>query len=243
MTLDHGEKVGLQLYRNYSRSFEGEGIRRFREALASKPADYSHLEQLTRLLAVEDPRFLPVITCGYADDTLKQLFRQVIPDDVPGGKSEMLSGYGPLSDLSKRIRLAHAFDLVSGDLMEALDRVRSARNRISHDWDLTKIGDFYLQGRISELTAVETMFTERIADFPELATTFEPESAFRIRLIWLMGRLTYEAKLYHPAKAASLSPYRTLYADGGTAWLSQASATCMTATRIVIKNMPSPQSA
>lgn len=243
MSLGYGEKAGLQIYRNYTRSFEGEGIRRFREALASAPANYSDLEKLARLLATEDVRFLPVIACGYADDTLKKLFKDVIPANVPGGTADMLSGYGPLSDLSKRIRLAHAFDVLSGDLMEALDRVRSARNRISHDWDLTKVEDFHVTGRVSELAAVEAMLAKRAKDFPELGVAFDTVSAFRVRLIWLMGRLTYEASLYHSAKLGGLNPYRALYADGGTAWLTQVSMICMAETRTVIQNMQPSTSA
>lgn len=237
MPVGYGEKAGLQIYRNYTRSFEEHGIKRFREALSAKAADYSHLEKLARLLALEDVRFLPVIACGYADDVLKQLFKEVIPDDVPGGKADMLNGYGPLSDLSKRIRLAHAFGVLSGDLMEAVDRVRSARNRISHDWDLTKIEGFHLTGRVSELPSIEVMLAKRVKDFPELDVTFDPVSAFRVRLIWLMGRLTYEATLHHPATLGGLNPFRALYADGGTAWLVQVSKICMDETRTVIRNM------
>ncbi|MCI3131494.1 hypothetical protein [Phenylobacterium aquaticum] len=237
MTLGYGEKAGLQIYRNYTRAFEDEGIKRFREALSSAPGEYADFEKLAHLLATEDIRFLPVIACGYADDVLKQVFLDVIPPNVPGGRAEMLSGYGPLSDLSKRIRLAHAFDVLSGDLMDAIDRVRSARNRISHDWDLSKIEEFYLNGRVSELAAVELMLAERAKDFPELAVTFDPASAFRIRLIWLMGRLTYEGSLYHPAKVGGLKPFRALYANGGTAWLAQMSNICMAKTRVVIAAM------
>lgn len=238
LSLGYGEKSGLQIYRNYTRAFEGDAIKRFRAALSERPADYNDLEKVTQLLATEDIRFLPIIACGYADDALKGVFKLIIPDNVPGGKTDMLGGYGPLSDLSKRIKLAHAFDVLSADLMEAIDRVRSARNRISHDWDLTKIEEFHLTGRISELPAIEAMLAERVRDFPELAVDFDPQSAFRIRLIWLMGRLSYEASLYHAAKLGGLNPFRALYADGGTPWLSQVSKTCMEGTRAVISSMP-----
>lgn len=234
LELGYGEKSGLQIYRNYTKAFEGEAIKRFRLALAERSGDYAALVRLTSLLVIEDIRLLPIIVCGYADDILKSLFKSAIPDDVPGGKADMLSGYGPLSDLSKRIRLAHAFGVLSADLMEALDRVRSVRNRISHDWDLSKIQDFHLTGRIAELPAVEAMLAERAEAFPELAAEFDPESAFRIRLVWLMGRLSYEASLYHAAKLGGLDPFQALYANGGTAWLSQVSQTCMAATRTII---------
>ena len=233
LELSYGEKSGLQIYRNYKKAFEGEAIKRFRIALAERSGDFSTLRRLASLLVAEDIRLLPIIVCGYADDILKSLFKSAIPDDVPGGKADMLSGYGPLSDLSKRIKLAHAFGVLSADLMESLDRVRSVRNRISHDWDLTKIQDFHLTGRIAELPAIEVMLAERAEAFPELAVQFDPASAFRIRLIWLMGRLSYEASLYHGAKLGGLDPFQALYANGGTAWLSEVSHICMTATRSI----------
>lgn len=182
LELSYGEKSGLHIHRNYTKAFEREAIKRFRLALAERSGDYAALGRLASLLVIEDIRLLPIIVCGYADDILKSLFKSAIPDDVPGGKADMLNGYGPLSDLSKRIRLAHAFGVLSADLMEALDRVRSVRNRISHDWDLSKIQDFHLTGRVCELPAVELMLAERAKAFPELAVEFDPESAFRIRL-------------------------------------------------------------
>ncbi|MBW8859126.1 MAG: hypothetical protein JF570_05185 [Caulobacter sp.] len=91
---------------------------------------------------------------------------------------------------------------------------------------------------MSELSAVELMMAERAKDFPELDVAFDPASAFRIRLIWLMGRLSYEASLYHPAKVGGLKPYQALYANGGAAWLAQVPKICMAETRTVIGRMP-----
>jgi len=233
LELGQGEKAGLQIYRNYTRSFENHAILKFRESLARDQIDISDLEKLVRLLGVEDIRFLPVITCAYGDDLLKNAFKNTLPQGIPGGTTAMLSGYGPLSDLSKRIRLAYAFDVLSADLMDALDRVRSARNRISHDWDLTQFSDFHLNGSASELFPIEDHLAERATDFPELASTLDPASAFRVRLIWLSGRLKYESEAYHLAKKARLSPARALYENGGTTWLENVAAVCMAETRAV----------
>ena len=130
MNLSYAEKSGLQIYRNYTRSFEEHNIGRFRDALNNDEHDFSALVQLTHLLVHEDIRFTPVILCGYADDALKSVFMDVLPADVPGGRSSMLSGYGPLSTLSERIRLAHAFTVLSQDLMTQLDAVRKVRARL-----------------------------------------------------------------------------------------------------------------
>ena len=235
LELSWSEKAGLQIYRNYTRSFEDHAVIKFREALNRGTLDLSDLKKLVRLLAVEDSRFLPVITCGYADELLKRAFRKALPPGIPGGIAEMFRAYGPLSDLSKRIRLAFAFDVLSADLMEALDRVRSARNRISHDWDLEGVADFHLSGRVAELFPVEALLSEEAIKFPELASDINPLSAFRIRLIWLVGRLTYEAEAYYLAKKARLSPVRALYGAGVTTWLASVAAVCMSETRAIIR--------
>ena len=235
LELDWGEKAGLQIYRNYTRSFEDNAIAKFRETLARESLDVADLTKVISFLLEEDLRFLPVISCGYADDLLKMAFRKALPDGVPGGTAEMFGGYGPLSDLSKRIRLAYAFDVVSADLMLALDKVRVARNRISHDWDLTKIEGFHQSGRVSELEPIELYISDRAQRHPELDAELDSSSAFRVRLIWLVGRLTYEATAYHRAKAARLSPFRALYEDGGSAWLQQISTVCMDATLVLVE--------
>jgi hypothetical protein len=98
-------------------------------------------------------RFLPVIACAFADDVLKATFKEVLPDRIPGRKASMFSGYGALSDLAKRIQLAHAFDVLSPDLMEELDRLRSARNAISHSWNIDSLKDFFTKGRLADITA------------------------------------------------------------------------------------------
>ena len=234
LELGQGEKAGLQIYRNYTRSFENHAILKFRESIARDQIDLSDLEKFVRLLGVEDLRFLPVVTCAYGDDLLRNAFKKTLPQGIPGGTTAMLSGYGPLSDLSRRIRLAYAFDVLSADLMTSLDLVRSARNRISHDWDLTQFQDFHIDSRVSELFPIEDELKTRALDFPEFASSLDSASAFRVRLIWLSGRLKYESEAYHLAKKARLSPVRALYEDGGTAWLVKVAAVCMAETRAII---------
>lgn len=233
--LGYGEKAGLQIYRNYTRAFEDHAVRRFRDSLSAEPIDLTRLSRVSTLLTTEDVRFAPVIACGYADEQLEEAFKAMLPDGVPGGRGAMFSGYGPLSDLSKRIRLAYAFDVLSPDLMLELDRVRAVRNRISHDWDMKTAADVLDSPSLAAMYPVEADLRERMADTPEL----DGVAGFRVRLVWLLGRLTYEVLAYHRAKQARLSPMRALYEDGGTEWLRQVSAVCMTAARSIAVNQTS----
>lgn len=233
LNLSYGQKSGLQVFRNYKKSFEKYALERFREDLDRENLDLNDLEKVTNLLANEDVRFLPVIACGYSDDLLKQMFQKILPVDIPGGTGEMLNAYGPLSDLSKRIRLAFAFDELSRDLMADLDRVRSARNRIAHDWDVGVLENFHLRGRIADITPIETLWFERHRTPDEPPVTLSPHVSFRIRLIWIVGRVTYEVHAYHRAKKAQLDPYRALYEEK-TKWLSEVARVCGEASALAV---------
>lgn len=231
LSLSYSEKSGLQIYRNYTRSFAEHAIEQFRKSLDDFSADLERFTILTKLLEVEDVRFLPVIFCGYTDDMLVQAFTAILPDQVLGGKKSMFSGYGPLSDLAKRIKLAHAFDVLSADLMLDLDSVRSLRNRISHDWNIIQPSEVPKSQQLRDLYPIEIHFPERDNDFAELKQELNDEQILRARFVWLAGRLTYETLAYHRAKAAHVDPRKALYADGGTKLLSEISGICMTSVR------------
>lgn len=236
LDLSYVEKSGLQVYRNYSNSFEREAIRRFRQAIEKEKADVSRLEKLLHLLSTEDIRFIPVIFCGYADELLESTLKRIVPEGVPGGRSQLFSGFGPLADLSKRLKMAYAFDVMSPDVLVEVDSIRSLRNRIAHGWQLKSQSDVTNADQWNRLHKTESLLSAREGDFPELGASVTQESSIRIRLIWLAGRLTYEDMAYQRAKALRLEPKRALYEDGATEWLVQIAAACMDSTRLVIKS-------
>ncbi|MEE1610554.1 hypothetical protein [Microvirga sp. CF3016] len=227
MDLGYGEKAGLQIYRNYTRSFETFAIKRFIETLDLEPLDLTDFQRLVDLIMSEEARYLPVIVCAFADDLLKEVFKSILPDSVPGGKKNMLSGYGPLSDLAKRIQLASAFSVLSHDLMVDLDYLRSARNSIAHSWDTNRLGDILQQGRLADIHSVEELLIER----QKLADGLTPLVAFRVRLIWIAGRLVYEAAAYNRAKQARLRPEQALYGKPTPKWLSEIAGIALIATQ------------
>jgi hypothetical protein len=233
MNLSYAEKSGLQIYRNYTQSFEKHNIKRFKDALNRENYDFSAFVQLTHLLVHEDIRFTPVILCGYADDVLKLVFMDILPEDVPGGRSSMLSGYGPLSTLSQRIRLAHAFNVLSQDLMMQLDAVRKIRNRVSHDWNLKSADELLASVSLDSLYPIEQQISEERPDICATFENWERSFSLRARLIWLAGRLTYEGAAFNKAKQARLSPTKALYGNGSTIWLAEVGKICADATQLV----------
>ncbi|WP_027683940.1 hypothetical protein [Rhizobium leguminosarum] len=233
MSLGYGEKAGLQIYRNYTRSFEKRAIELFVVALNELPFDTVELERFSSLLVTEEPRFLPIITCAFADDLLVAAFKHALPNNVPGGKKDLFGGYGPLSSFAQRIKLAVAFNMVSSDLLLELDKVRNVRNKLSHSWD---VSDFSVLLRDSKLTTIEPVeiymaereqFKDRIAQLDELGR-------LRLRLVWIVCRLAYEAHAYHRCKEANLNPSKALYGSPATAWLRSVARISLDASKRII---------
>ena len=235
MKLGHDEKAGLQVYRNYTHFFEEHALKQFVEALNLEPLDLTDFRRLVGLIVKEDVRFLPVIVCAFSDDLLKETFKAVLPDRIPGGKGSMFGGHGSLSDFAKRIQLAYAFDILSADLMEELDRLRSARNAISHSWDINSLNDFFTKGRLADMRRIEELLSEQKEFTGEFPSGFKPLNAFRIRLVWIAGRLVYEAAAYNRAKSARVRPTQALYGKPTPKWLAEVAKVSLEATREIAK--------
>jgi hypothetical protein len=230
LELGYGEKAGLQIYRNYTRSFEKHAIEKFIEVLDREPLELHEFDGFVARIVTEDGRYLPVIVSAFADDLLKKAFDAVLPDGIPGGKKSMLGGYGPLSDFAKRIQLGYAFDVLSKDLLADLDKVRSVRNQIAHSWQVTDLSQFFEGGRLADIHPVEELLGER-EDLKELKRAFDSLTAFRIRMVWIMGRLVYEVAAFHRAKEARLDPHKALYGKPSPKWLVEIGRITLEATR------------
>lgn len=234
MALSPVEKNGLQVYRNYNRAFEEHRASAFvAEAdKANKPLE--PLPDILSFIAAEDVRSLPVLACAFIDDALKEMFRREIPDDTPGGRSELLTGFGPLSNLSQRIKIAYAFGWLSPDILKEVDLLRKIRNDISHNWNVQEL-DAKLEQLINDR---QHPFEQYIGDGVRLPLNFHEglmiHDKFRVRLIWILGRLHYEAFLWVPALKQLLAPYKVLYKKEPPALLKQVSALCLEKTRVVL---------
>jgi hypothetical protein len=159
----------------------------------------------------EDVRIVPVIACAYADELLEGLFKTYISNDVPGGKRALFGPYGPLSDFASRLKLAFVFELASKQLLNDLDRLRSARNQVAHTWDADKLVGYFSKGCISEMFEIEALVVEKTDWFPTLNMPLAPEQAFRIRVAGILTMLTYEKDWYAKAKTGRLRPDSVLF--------------------------------
>jgi hypothetical protein len=234
MTLSEGEKWGLQVYRNYSHAFGEHRVKQFVEQSSPFEEDVLQFEQVAKLLVSEDPRVIPVVASSYADEQLEDMFRREIPDTVPGGRSALLSGFGPLARLSQRLQMAFAFGWLSKDLLIELDHLRKIRNDLSHKWDPTLLGK-----RLDELIEnKQSPIEEHLGDgirFPQgFHQSLQPMQRFRVRVIWTLGRLTYEARLWVPAAKADINPVQALYGPSPPAMLRGIAAVSVTFSQAVV---------
>ncbi|MBX3658474.1 MAG: hypothetical protein KF740_08580 [Ramlibacter sp.] len=235
MTLGDGEKWGLQVYRNYSRAFGEHRFKAFAERAVPFEAEVKLFEQVAALVVSEEARVVPVIAAAYADDRLEEMFKREIPEGVPGGRSALMSGFGPLARFSQRIQMAFAFGWLSKDLLIEFDHIRKIRNDLSHKWDIE-----LLERRMKELIEEKQVpFEEQLGDGVSLPENFhesmQPLDRFRVRAIWMLGRLTYETHLWVPALKAGIAPEEALYSPNAPLMLRAIAAISVASTKAVAR--------
>jgi hypothetical protein len=81
-------------YMRALRAYEKDRQEQFAAEVDAIPFDVSDLRRAMNQLAREDIRFIPVIACAFADTELEKMFKQFLPDNIPGGKSSMLGRFG-----------------------------------------------------------------------------------------------------------------------------------------------------
>ena len=213
------------------RAYEKERQDQFATGIDAIPIDVTDLRRAMSQLVREDIRFVPVIACAFADDELERMFKQFLPDDIPGGKSSMLGRFGPISSLFTRIQFAFAFDMVHSDVLLALDKLRGYRNKIAHSWDQGTLPDF-VETPLPYMDELESAFLHiEIKDGGD--GDLSAEGSLRLRTVWLLARLFYETRNYTLAKMAKLNPYKALYGTGSPKVLSTISSTAAHYTKLI----------
>jgi hypothetical protein len=210
LELSDFEKNGVQLFRNYKRAVDAHLEKKFAATIDAESFDATPLEQIQTLIVNEDVRRLPVLVCAYADDRLKEVFKREVPKYVPGGASTLFGAYGPFSTFFNRLQLAFVFDLMSPDLIIDLDRLRKARNVVSHSWNTESLRDLHIKSDLKEIYPVEEVLAEEEKE-SERFSGLDELKKLRLRLVWLMMRLTYDAAYYSRAKRERLHPFNVLY--------------------------------
>ena len=146
----------------------------------------------------------------------------------------MLSGYGSLSQFSQRIQVAYAFNWMSYDILEELDRLRKIRNDTSHSWDINSVRSKLDTLIDCRMIKIEEQLGDGIRLPERFWETLPKEALFRVRLIWLLGRCFYESHLFAAAIKRRLNPQLALYGEAKTNLLVCVSAKCVTTTKEVI---------
>jgi hypothetical protein len=221
-------------YMRAFRAYEKDRQDEFAAGLDAKAFDVSDLSRAMSQFVREDIRFVPVIACAFADDELKKMFKQFLPDNIPGGKQSMIGNFGPISDLFSRIQFAFAFDMVHPDVLRALDQLRGYRNKVAHTWDQESLPDF-TETPLPNMDDLEGVFLH--VDIKDGGDgDLSPEASLRLRTVWLLGRLFYETRFYSLAKAARMDPYTALYGTGCPKAYGLVSAAAAIYTKLIFSN-------
>ncbi|MEQ8250288.1 MAG: hypothetical protein RIB41_03540 [Oceanibaculum nanhaiense] len=238
LDLSYIEKSGLQVYRNYQSSFEKHRINEFIDSVNNENYNLDELKNIIEYISSGEILMVPVFSCSFSDGIIKSSLIESFPEGIPGGKSGLFSGYGALSDFSKRIQMSYVFNHISKEILTDLNHLRIVRNKISHDWDFKNIKEFYNDDRIKSMYPVEDHLKDR-RETEKYHGKIDDISAFRIRVIWLICMLYYECKLYYRAKQKGFDSPRVLYAEKKIKLLEMVSEIALRATIKVAKSSES----
>lgn len=233
--LSDEEKNGLQVYRNYTKAFANHKNKEFIKSVNKIKFDLSSLEKVLDAMHTEDQKLLPLIICAFAEDLLTEMFKDIIPEEIPGGRADMFGSYGPIGNLSNKIKLACAFGYLNKDILTDINALRKIRNDISHSWNIEKSINFFIKEPASNISQIETLIDDGI----RLPKLFHDElndlDKFKVRLIWIASRLVYECKLYPLARKAYIEPSEVLYQPPNADLLVKVSSLAVKATKELIK--------
>ncbi|KJV36978.1 hypothetical protein [Luteibacter yeojuensis] len=230
MEMSDAEKNGLQFFRNFEKAIAKRRVETFVSGASWDPEVIPSFEQFATLMVEEEERSLPVIACAYADDLLKDMFLRELPRHVPGGPKDLVTGYGPLANFSSRVKLAFAFGWGSEDVLGELDLLRKLRNDISHKWRTSEFEAKLVDLVENRQSPIEAMLDDA-KHFPNGLGELTRQQRLRVRLIWLLGRLTYECQLWVPALKASLRPFQVLYSGAPPKLLEAMSSLAISSTK------------
>ncbi len=194
LNLSYAEKLGLQLYKNYNTAFTEKRDSEIIEEINAIEFDFSDLERFTHAYEKEPLSVSIILACSFADECLLRLIKSVSPKDVIGRKADIFGSYGPFSSLSRKITLTHYFGIATPDMLEGLDKLRNIRNKLSHNWDISKISETALDIDPATHFPIDEMLANRPNWFQGARIPLTKEKVFRIKTIWLICMLYYQSK-------------------------------------------------
>ena len=117
--------------------------------------------ELFKELSKESDRGAVILACSYFEEALKGLINIKLHDEVSDKlRKDLFEGFGPLSSLSGRVKIAYGLGLISPVEMDALKLVLKIRNKYAHynsDIDL----DQFANDVSKTLQLMQTNFTNQ----------------------------------------------------------------------------------
>jgi len=116
---------------------------------------------MTVELNKESDRGAVLVGVAYLDELLTRLFRKKMLLSKKLSE-ELLEGFGPLSGLSARTKVAYALGWIGPETYRELNLLRAIRNDFAHSHEPRTFSDAKVQNRCSQLGLPKTATTYRL---------------------------------------------------------------------------------
>ena len=121
-------------------------VRRLDERVNASNVQLDEFQPFFTGLKDESDRAIGVLAFTYIETTCTDLISQHLNDDIPGGKSRLFNGNGPLSTVSARFTIARSLSWIGPNTFSNLNAIRKIRNEFAHshtakDFQNTRIND------------------------------------------------------------------------------------------------------
>ncbi len=119
------------------------------------------VNRMTNELNKESDRGAVLVGVAYLDELLIRLFRKrmLLSKKLD---EELFEGFGPLSALSARIKVAYALGWIGSETYHDLNLLRSLRNEFAHAHEPKAFSDASVEKRCSQLELPKTATTYRL---------------------------------------------------------------------------------
>ena len=125
------------------------------------------------LLYEESDRGCVLVSASILDDTLEILLNQILKKKLANNKIKNITNFtGPLGTFSSRIAMSYVFGVISYELYENLEIIRTIRNDFAHGYDRTDFSQSELEKKIRSMKSKKYPIEE---DLLRVCPEYTPE--------------------------------------------------------------------
>ncbi|WP_447911177.1 hypothetical protein [Brevundimonas bullata] len=132
-----------------------------RRSVAEIEFDLDEMKRVIDVAIAESDRAASILLFSYAEDMMVEGIKRNLKGDLKGGFKSLLAPNGLLATAHNRTTLLAALRWISTETYEALNVLRSIRNRFAHHVACDSFDDKVISGMVTSLPAFEKPITEQ----------------------------------------------------------------------------------